>query len=47
LLDLAEPTHEARQQSARNAIGQEEVDVLLKEQVGERRSDCHQTVSPS
>jgi hypothetical protein len=32
LLDLAEPADEQRREPARNAVGQQEIEVLLREQ---------------
>ena len=44
LLDLAEPAHETRQQLARNAVGQQEIDVFLRNDLKERVFHCHGTV---
>ena len=39
LLDLAEPAHELRQQAPRDAVGQQEVDVLLLKDLGDRGAE--------
>jgi hypothetical protein len=44
LLDLAEPAHEPRHQTARNSVGEQEVDVLLLAHFGNCGPDCHETV---
>ena len=45
LLDLAEPAHEPGQQPARDAVGQQEVEVLLLEHSAAiADADCHDAV---
>jgi hypothetical protein len=44
ILDLAEPAHEPRQGRSRNAVGQQEVQVLLLRQGGDQAPDCHDSV---
>ena len=44
VLDLAEPAHEARQRRPRDAVGQQEVEVLLLGQGGDQAPDCHDSV---
>src|SRR5215467_8259135 len=44
LLDLAEPADELRGQSARNTVGQQKVQILLREQPQNLRSHRHNTV---
>ena len=47
LLDLAEPADELRQQPPRDAVGQQEIEVLLLENRRDPGSDCHGPVSPA
>src|SRR5579875_381934 len=47
LLDLAEPPHELSRQTPRNAVGQQEVQVLLMGDLRDKRSNCHDLVMPS
>ena len=48
LLDLAEPAHESRQQAARNAVGEQEIDVLLLRVHSQNRdADRHGAVRPA
>ena len=42
ILDLAEPAHEPGQRRPRNAVGQQEVEVLLLGQGGDQALDCHE-----
>ena len=44
ILDLAEPSHEPRQRRPGNAVGQQEVQVLLLRQGGDQAPDCHDSV---
>jgi hypothetical protein len=44
LLDLAEPAHEPGQQSPRNAVGQQEIDVFLLHDPEELGVDRHAAV---
>jgi hypothetical protein len=43
--DLAEPAHEVRQQDARHAIGQQEVEILLLQQVVAQDFQFHHSVT--
>ena len=45
VLDLAEPAHEARQRRPRDAVGQQEIQVLLLCEAGDQAPYCHQSVS--
>ncbi len=45
MFDLAEPAHEVGQRRARDAVGQQEVDVLLLGQGGDKAAHCHDSVS--
>ena len=45
LLDLAEPADEAGQRRARDAVGQQEVQVFLLGQAGDQAPYCHESVS--
>src|SRR6185312_14162951 len=44
ILDLAEPAHEPGQRRARDAVGQQEVEVLLLRQRGDQAPRCHDSV---
>ena len=45
VLDLAEPTHESGDGSARNAVGQQEIQVFLLGPGGYEAFDCHESVN--
>src|SRR5262249_1412187 len=45
LLDPAEPAHELRDQAARNSVGQQEVEVLLRQQAQNLGSQRHRAVT--
>ena len=45
LFDLAEPSHEPGQRRARDAVGEQEIKVLLLGQGGDQGADCHESVS--
>jgi hypothetical protein len=45
VLDLAEPAHEARHRRPRDAVGQQEIQILLLRETGDQAPDCHQSVS--
>ena len=46
LLDPAEPPHEAGGQTPRNAVGEEEVQILLLRELGQQRSHRHAASHP-
>jgi glycosyltransferase involved in cell wall biosynthesis len=41
LFDRTDPAHRVRQQPARDAVGQQEVEILLLEETEERGAECH------
>src|SRR5262249_53514666 len=43
-LDLAEPTHKKGQRAARDAIGEDEVELLVLEQTIKNGAQCHSPV---
>src|SRR5579864_234534 len=47
LLDLAEPADELGRQPPRNAVGEEEIDILLRQQAPDLRADRHGFVKRS